>query len=343
MKIAIDGRNLIGSRTGVGRYLQNLLPHLTQHGKHDFYIYSHHTVQDVIPDRPRCHYMKLPGPPLIWKQILLPIQQLKHRYDLFFIPTYSSPVLMQNWYQAARFRVIVPYTAKQAEYIIAVSEATRRDIIELTGVPNHKIEVVYLGVEDIFRKLPDQQREAFRERYQISFPFLLHVGSIHPRRNMQRLLEAFVYLKQEKKIAHHLVLVGLLLDQKSELNAFLSHPDIHYFGFVSDHDLVGFYNEAQVFIYPSLYEGFGLPVLEAMSCGTAVITSNVSSLPEVAGDAALLVDPFSREAIMQAILDLTSNDDLRRELIERGQERSRQFSWQKTGQQTLALMEHLMS
>ena len=361
MKVAVDSRNLIGSRAGVGRYLQNLLEHFTSLCNHSFYIYSHREVVDRII-HVNYHYMVLRGHPLFWKQVLLPLHQLRHNYDLLFVPTYSSPVFFKgkvlltvhdlifakypqwaNWKQSIRFSVVVPMTIRRADCLIAVSETTANDIIALTGIPHSRIEVVHLGVDKIFCERSESGSRQLREKYKIDYPYILHVGSIHPRRNIKRLIEAFLFLKNEKKIAHHLILIGLNFHRSSEFRNNSVHRDIHYFGFVPDDDLVDFYSQAEIFVYPSLYEGFGLPVIEAMACGTPVITSNVSSLPEVAGDAALLVDPESTGSIADAIQKLIFQQGLRRELIDKGRERSAQFTWEKASLQTCQIMDRLIS
>ena len=361
MNVAVDARNLIGSRTGVGRYLQKLLEDFTEISDDSFFIYSHDVIVEKI-EHDRYHYKVLSGHPLVWKQLLMPVHQLRYNYDLVFVPTYSSPVFYPgkvlltihdliftkhpewaNWKQAVRFRAIVPKTAKFADRIIAVSEATRKDIIELTGVSSTKIDVVYLGVEDKFRSLTEDTLNIFRDKYNIRYPYILHVGSIHPRRNIKRLCQVFRRLKEEKKINHHLVLAGLDLDHTSQLSSYLELPDIHWVGYVPEEDLVGFFNAADLFIYPSLYEGFGLPVLEAMACGTPVITSNVSSLPEVAGDAALLIEPDDEEDMMRAISRILSEKSLAREMAEKGLERSKQYTWEKTSEQTLQIIQSMGS
>jgi len=365
LKIAVDARNLVAESSGVARYLSNLLRFFhTISNKHEFFIYSHKPIDEIITNR-NYYYQVLKGHPIIWKQFLLPIIQLKRQYDLLFVPTYSTPYFFPGkvvvtihdlifcrhpeWTdkkQALRFATIVRHSAKKADHIIAVSEATKKDILDLTDVPEDKVTVIYEGVDEIFRQLDQHGLDRIREKHQLRHPFILHVGAIHPRRNISRLIEAFAFLRREKNCQHELRLVGSISDKEaSELQyktQKLGIEDVvHCHGILSDQDLVGFYNLADVFIYPSLYEGFGLPVLESMACGTPVITSNRSSLPELAGDAAILVDPESVDEIAYAIHELISNRDLRKQLVECGTIRVQKFSWLKTTKQTLKLFEQV--
>ena len=362
MDIAVEARYLVGNRTGVGRYLLNLLrflPELSE--EHEYFLYSNRFTEKPI-EHDKINYVELEGHRLLWKHILLPIEQVKRKFDLVFIPSYSAPLFSfgktvvtihdliatrhPEWTtknQSFRFATVVKYAARKANYIIAVSEASRKDILELTGVAQDKVVVVYSGVDEHFQKLPSEHLIDFTKKYNLQQPFILYVGSIHPRRNIQKLIEAFVHLKKEKQIKHKLILIGLVLQQASQLTKWINDSniaeDILSVGFVSDEDLVKFYNMADLFIYPSLYEGFGFPVLEAMACGTPVITSNVSSLPEVAGNAAILIDPLNVMEMADSIYRLISNSALRQEFVERGFERCKQFSWRQAAEETLNLFE----
>ena len=362
MQIAVEARYLAGNRTGVGRYLLNLLRFLPQlSNEHEYFLYSDRLMEQPIVDD-NIHYRILKGHRLLWKHILLPIEQRKKQIDLMFIPSYSAPLLNlgktivtihdliatrhPEWTtksQSLRFATVVKYAARKADYIIAVSEMTRKDILELTGVPEDKVKVIYEGVDEHFLKLPSNKLEEFRNKYKLDQPYILYVGSIHPRRNIKRLIEAFIYLKKEKRIEHKLVLIGLVLQQGSQLKDWISESQLEdqilTYGFVPDDDLVKFYNFADIFIYPSLYEGFGLPILEAMACETPVITSNTSSLPEVAGDTAILIDPCDVKQIADAINQLIDDSSLREKLIARGKERCKQFSWRQAAVETLRLFE----
>jgi glycosyltransferase involved in cell wall biosynthesis len=184
------------------------------------------------------------------------------------------------------------------------------------------------------------------ERYQLSQPYILYVGSIEPRKNLLRLLQAYARLRKDLP-GWKLVLVGARNAWKStpiseEMRKLNLAPWVQLTGYIPEEDLPALYNGAGLFAFPSLYEGFGLPVLEAMACGTPVITSNVSSLPEVAGDAALLVDPYNVEEIAAAMVNVLSDQELSEDLHRRGLERSKEFSWERTAQQTLEVYKKVL-
>ena len=224
---------------------------------------------------------------------------------------------------------------KKADHIIAVSENTKKDLKKYLEIPDEKITVVYNGVDhEVFK--PNAHPVS-------SSPYILYVGSERPRKNLERLLEAFVLLKKSSDFAElKLIKVGspgrsdafrqATLQKIKELGL---DGEVIFVDQITDERLVEYYSSARVLIYPSLYEGFGLPVLEAMACGCPVITSNVSSLPEVGGDAAFLVNPYDIRDICGAIARLLTDNRLRDELIARGKVRSRIFSWAKTAGETL--------
>jgi glycosyltransferase involved in cell wall biosynthesis len=247
----------------------------------------------------------------------------------------------------SRFIRQMTRSVTEAKRVIAVSDATRRDIIDLLGTPAEKIRVIHNGYDQRFRPLPHTEARArVGERYGLSEPYILHVGTLEPRKNLETLISAYARLRRERYIPHGLVLVGdrgwkydpifQLVDQLGLRNA------VRFTGAVPADDLPALYNAADLFVYPSLYEGFGLPPLEAMACGTPVVTSNVSSLPEVVGDAALLVDPHDEGALAEAMARVLSDVELRRHMRERGLERARHFSWERCARETLAVYEEVM-
>ncbi len=222
----------------------------------------------------------------------------------------------------------------KADHIIAVSENTRNDLVRCLGIPERKITVVYNGVD----------REVFKRNGAAPppFPYVLYVGSERPRKNLRNLLAAFAALKKSGAFRMlKLVKVGspgrsdaFRSDTMEAIRALGLENEVIFLGEVSDHELAECYASASALVYPSLYEGFGLPVVEAMSCGCPVITSNVSSLPEGAGDAALLVDPHDVADLHKAMERLLTNEGLRRDLIGKGLERSALFSWTRAAETT---------
>ena len=239
------------------------------------------------------------------------------------------------------FKFLIKRVAHTADLIITDSEHSKRDIVRYLKVPEGKIRVIYLGYDAKYRELHD--RQVIQEvllRYGIRQPYLLFVGVIEPKKNLERLVDAYVMLRKNTSWGKELQLViaggkGWFSEQlyqkvrELELDKY-----IVFTGFVPDEDLPALYSGAELFVFPSIYEGFGLPVLEAMSCGTPVVTSNVSSLPEVAGNAGFLVDPYDSKAILQGIETVLSDTHRQEQMQQAGYLQARQFSWRKTAEET---------
>jgi glycosyltransferase involved in cell wall biosynthesis len=225
--------------------------------------------------------------------------------------------------------------ARRSDRILTVSEASKRDILEYFNVPPEKITVIPNAIDERFLHEPtDEALRLVAERYQLEGDFVLYVGNIKPHKNVERLVDAFHLARQAGFDELRLVVIGDELSKNASLrravHRYNLHKHVRFLGFLPDETLSAVYRLASVFVFPSLYEGFGLPPLEAMACGTPVITSNVSSLPEVTGDAALLVDPTDASAIAAAITRVLSEPGLREDLRARGLARARQFSWERS-------------
>ncbi len=235
---------------------------------------------------------------------------------------------------------VVPRSVKRADHVLADSQATRADLIELYGTPADKISVLYCGVEETFAPVTDPAAlAAARARYRLgSAPFILAVSTLQPRKNYVRLLEAVAQMADRDV---RLVLAGgkgWLYDSIFAAVERLGLQErVSFAGFVDDADLPALYSAARVLAYPSLYEGFGLPMLEAMACGTPVVASTASCLPEVAGDAALLVDPYDVAALAGALTRAHTDEALRADLIARGRRRAGQFRWDDAARQLVGL------
>jgi len=243
-------------------------------------------------------------------------------------------------------RTLLPKSIKNADMIIAVSENTKKDIINCFNISSDKIQVVYEGVDDFFKIINDKGRlEQVRKKYNISKDFILNVSMITPRKNLITLIKAFKLLRDSKNIKCQLVIAGgkgwWYEDVFKTVSALRLEDEVIFTGYVPDEDLLYLYNAATLFAYPSLYEGFGLPILEAMSCGCPVVASNVSSIPEVCEDAALMINPKDVEELSQAMYKLIIEGSLRQMLIKKGLERVKQFSWRKTAEQTLEIYNKL--
>ncbi|MBE9035239.1 glycosyltransferase family 4 protein [aff. Roholtiella sp. LEGE 12411] len=257
-------------------------------------------------------------------------------YDLTFIkyPNYIDSVVKT-------YTKRVKHCLQWTDLVLTISESSKKDIIEYLEVDPQKIYVTPLASryhlsylsEEIVEKLEKQAK------YDFSKPYLLFVSTIEPRKNINNIIKAFNFLKQKYKIEHHLILIGKKgWNYEPIFMAIDTSPwkhEIHHLDYLSDKLVALFYSKADVFVYPSHYEGFGLPVLEAMTLGAPVVTANTSSLPEVTGDAAILIDPNDFIQLAEAILKIINDCQFRQELINKGQERAKLFSWERTAKETL--------
>ena len=264
-------------------------------------------------------------------------------HDLSFVrvPSAASPPLK------AYLDAVVPPSVEAADHILADSEATKADLIDLYKTPQDKISVLYSGVNPRFRRVEDPgARQAVRQKYGLAnISYILSVGTVQPRKNFSRVVQALAALRQTGRDLHYAIAggSGWLQDELWETIERTSMTDyVHLLGLVADQDLPALYSGARSLLMASLYEGFGLPVLEAMACGAPVITSNVSSLPEVAGKAALLVDPHDTEAIAEAILRLETNDEARNQLMRSGYEQAEKFTWERAARQLKSVYDDML-
>ncbi|XRP97070.1 glycosyltransferase family 4 protein [Methanocaldococcus sp. 16A] len=248
----------------------------------------------------------------------------------------KSKVLMHKYY--------FPLVLKVTDKIIAISHHTKNDIIKHFKIPEDKIRVIHLAANENYRPLKENEINKIKQKYNLNDPFILYVGTLEPRKNILNLLKAFYKLKKQG-IKHKLVITGKkgwkyrnIFELIDKLNL---QKEVIFTGYVPDEDLPGLYNAADLFVYPSLYEGFGLPPLEAMACGTPVITSNTSSLPEVVGDAGIMVNPYDVDELAKAMYEVLTNDGLREELSKKGLERAKLFSWKKCAEEHLKVYEEV--
>jgi glycosyltransferase involved in cell wall biosynthesis len=223
--------------------------------------------------------------------------------------------------------------AKRAERILTVSETSKADILRYCDVPADRIIVVHNAIDERFATPPgDEEVARVRERYRLDGPFALYVGNIKPHKNLERLIDAFDLVRRGGFERLELLIIGDQISKYPRLRRAVDqhklHKHVRFLGFVADDTLAALYRLATVFVFPSLYEGFGLPPLEAMASGTPVVTSNRTSLPEVVGDAAVLVDPYSAASIAEGIQTVLSDAGLRQTLSARGLARAREFSWE---------------
>ena len=246
-------------------------------------------------------------------------------------------------------KMFVPLSARKASRIMADSEYTKGEIVKYYNIPEEKIRVIHLGVSDKLSPVIEQDLiDAALQRYMISKKYILFVGRIEPRKNISGLLRALDYIKKRGAKDLCLVIVGnqdILFKEKElfkNIKKMGLDSDVVFTGGVSEEDLALLYSGAKALVYPSFAEGFGLPVLEAMACGTPVITSNTTSLPEIAGDAALLVDPHSFVGIGESIEAILKNDTLREDLSHRGVKRAQRFRWEETAKKTIQVYREVL-
>ena len=225
---------------------------------------------------------------------------------------------------------------KKAVKILTVSEYSRKDIIETYGVSNDKVKAIWNGASDLYVPLDDENKMVMQDQYANGLPYLLFVGALHPRKNVSRLIKAFEKIKIENpSLEQQLVIVGTELWSNSnypvQMDAVIK-SQIHFTGHVQLHELAKIMAAAQIFTYVPYFEGFGIPLVEAMKCGTPILSGNLTSLPEVAGEAALYCNPLDTNDIAEKLLQLINDNELQMNLTEKGLERAKQFSWDKTAE-----------
>lgn len=369
MIIGIDASRAVKlQRTGTEGYayfLINALIPVAQQGGHCLRLYFNESpAPDLFAAAPHVQPVVIPFP-RIWTHWRLARELHQNPPDVFFTPahviplTYRQPTVAtvhdlgyhhfpeahtrdQLWYLKWSTR----HNGRSSRLVIADSAATRQDLIEFYDIPSSKIRIVYPGVDPALSQVTDEAEiTAVLRKYSITPPYLLYLSTLQPRKNLIRLIRAYVH----SKVPHQLViagkkgwLAGPILDEIFHLDMAVAKKIIMP-GFVPNEDKEALISGATALLYPSLYEGFGFPVLEAQACGTPALTANTSSLPEIAGDSALLVDPFDVNAIADGIRQLTRDPLLRHELVQKGFENVRRFTWKATAKQVMAVLETAVS
>lgn len=357
MRVGIDIQSTVGLKTGIGYYTSRLVERFKSSEGIDFAYYKDDRFQELNTARR-----------MYWENMALPRLLGRGNVDVLHIPGFAGPRMTKNIKKVvtvhdligiiypgnlapvSRFywRTWLPACVKSADLIISVSENTKRDMIRLLNIPERKIRVIYSAAHESFR--PIQNSQSLREhikKYGIDSKYILTVSTIEPRKNMVNLIKAFaVYLNSSAGQDISLVIVGKKgwgynECVKAALEAGLE-DNVIFCDYIDEKDLPIIYNLAELFIFPSFYEGFGLPVLEAMSCGTPTICSNTSSLPELTGDAAILIDPLDNAAMTDAINHVLSDEAFRDKLSGKGLERSARFSWDQTAQETVKVYHEAM-
>lgn len=346
MKIGIDGsRAFLKQKTGIEQYSFEVIKHLKD--KLDghqviLYVKSDASLEGfVAPENWRIKAIKWK---YFWTQAGLSLEMLLCPVDVLFVPSHTVPLISPKntvvtihgleyeilpsayyFWERLYMRLSIKNSCRWANKIIAVSENTKKDLAALYRVPEDKIKVVYEGVSE--------RSQISNPNFQIDEKILLFVGRLEERKNVAGIIRAFGILKEKYKIPHKLILAGKFGYEKERIRKEIDNSDfrsdIILAGFVSEKEKWALLGKADIFLFPTFYEGFGLPILEAQSVGTPVVASNNSSVPEVAGDAAILADPQNAEQIAEAAYSIISDEKLRKELVEKGYVNVKRFSWDK--------------
>lgn len=362
MIIGIDAsRTAIANRTGTEAYAYHLIHHLlpltATHGHTVRLYFNQPPPNQLFPQQPNTEYRIIPFPRL-WTHLRLGAELMLNRPDIFFTPAHVIPYTWRGKAMATihdlgyeffpeahtpkqvrHLKWGTRHNAKQSTIILADSEATKRDLVDLYGTPAAKIEVVYPGVDPQFVAEAQSADKLVRDN-----PYLLFLSTIQPRKNVAAIVTAFAHIADQ--IPHDLLLAGQVGWRSAETLAVidalppLTKKRIHLLGFVPDSQKAGLIKGASAFLYPSLYEGFGFPLLEANVCGVPVIAANTSSLAELsATGGAIAINPQSHAELQNAILKVLNDAALRDQLITAGHENVKRFSWQQAAEKILNLME----
>jgi glycosyltransferase involved in cell wall biosynthesis len=366
MRIAIDIRKI--NEFGVGTYIWNLVRNLAAIDRQNEYLLigSHRVVHELGPLPANFKQLYQPQEDTFWRyHITVPFALRRENVDVLHVPHHEAPLfnpsklvvtihdcvhLLFPQEDSSKFRNYRSYlhtkrVVESARHVLAVSKSTKEDLINIFGLPESKISVVYNALDERFAitHTPEERRQVL-ERYQLKDPFVLYSGKIRPHKNLHRLIEAFAVLKSELSEDDRyrnlkLIIIGDELSKHQYLRLTVirsgAQQDVRFFGFVPYPILRVFYQSAVLFAFPSLYEGFGLPPLEAMANRTPVIASNTSSLPEVLDDAAVLVNPENVFDIARGMKLILFDDVLRQKLIQKGAEQVTKFSWKRAAEKVV--------
>jgi glycosyltransferase involved in cell wall biosynthesis len=373
MKIGIDARMFSSEFTGIGRYVHELIENLVKlDKKHEYVVFMNQKgYESYTPSSKRItkvianakHYS-------VAEQISYFFLLRKHKLDLMHFTHFNAPVLyrkpsvvtihdltlsffpgkkMNSWFYRRAYNIVLGAAVKHASKVIAVSKHTKRDLVELTHTSPSKIEVIYEGVSDNFGPREDKDLTLdISRKYNITKEFMLYTGVWRSHKNLVNLIKGFAQLQEDEGFESQLVITGqedpYYPEVKRTVQELGLEHDVIFTGMVPEEELVGLYQAAKLYVFPSLYEGFGLPPLEAMRCGTAVVASKSSCIPEICGeDNALYFDPYDSADIATTIRRVWIDDELRAGLRSRGLKHSRKFLWEKMAEETLAVYKDVLS
>ena len=369
MNIGITTFGGDGGKSGISHYIVKVLAELGGIGAQDQFevmVYGDERdifLRDCAPNlSPLCFSRRIRNPVInvAWHQLMLSRWCRKRAYDVLFLaagnrrlpmrascPTVGAVHVVGKYDRARMLYItrVLPALVRKLTRVITISESSKRDIVEYAGVPEDRVTVTYLAADHdtYFPRDREQAAAQVAAQYGVRPPYVLYISRLeHPGKNHVRLIRAFDRVKASESIPHQLVLAGSDWNRAEAVHeaaeACACADDIVFTGFVAGSALPALYCGADAFVFPSLYEGFGLPVLEAMACGVPVACSNTSSMPEVAGDAAPLFDPYDEEAIQATLVSLLADNGLREDLARRGIARAKEFTWAATAAQTYRVL-----
>jgi glycosyltransferase involved in cell wall biosynthesis len=373
MRIGIDATALPPEPVGAGNYIIQLVRALSSLNSEDeWVIFAQKHARDLIdlPASDRLDWRIIPDQSpaqrLVWEQISLPALVYKSQVELLHSPHYTRPLRLpcasvvtfhdmtfflyphlHTHVKRLFFPGMIRFSARRADALIAVSEQTRLDAIRILHLSQEKITTIPLGIHPDFHPIQDQTAlQACREKYRLPPTFILYVGLVEPRKNLPVLLKAY-HLLLQKQSPPPLVIAGRMGWGAQEVLQHIKQLGLQdkviFTGYVAAADLPLVYNLAQLFVYPSRYEGFGFPPLEAMACGTPTITSAISAMPDHVGQAAVLVEPDDHQALHTAMLKLLMQPDYRKRLSQAGPQQVAKFTWAETAWQTRALYQKVLA
>ena len=376
MRIGINTLFMIpGLVGGSETYLRNLLSKLASIDSDNEYVLFTNTENSGSFNLEKANFLEVRCPiparfrpaRILWEQFILPIQCRRHKIDLLHSPGYVSPIVLpcpsvvsihdmnyfffpDDWSRLAllALKILVPLSARSSSQVIAVSQSSKKHIVKILKISEDKVNVTHNGVEKIFH--PHHTRPdilKIKNRMGIKGSFILSVAFSHPHKNLGRLLQAYYILRKDRGVTHQLLLTGSPgrdhLELVRKVRKLGIDQEVIFTGYLPGHQLPLVYQAADLFVFPSLYEGFGLPILESMACGTPVVSSNAASLPEVVGKAGILVDPYDIDEMAEAMYRVLSDKSVAEDLTKRGLEQSKKFSWTETARKTLAIYEKVMN
>lgn len=373
MKIAVNTRLLIENKLdGIGWFTYHSLKRITQnHPEHHFYflfdrqyskkfIFSNNITPIIVGPQTRHPFLWS-----FWLKISVARKLKKIKADLFISPDGFLPSQLKipslnvihdinfahfpqdlPFFSRHFYNFQFPKFAQKATHIATVSEYSKNDLINMYNVEPNKISVVYNGSDEIYKPVSINSANKIKEKYSAGYDFFIFVGSVHPRKNLIRLIKAFDRFKEKSSFKHKLLIVGDLFFKNSNLfniyNSLKFKNDIIFTGRMEIEKLSLLVASATAMTFVPYFEGFGIPILEALNCDTPVISSNITSMPEVAGDAALYIDPYNIDEISQAMIKIVDDKNLRKSLIEKGRIQRQKFSWDKTADKLWNAIEQLI-